>query len=310
MRTVELAGTGVETTALGFGCAHLFREPDRGRRQRLLEAAFDSGIRHFDIAPMYGLGVAERELGRFAQGRRDHLVLATKFGITPSAASRLLAPVQAQLQRLRGRRPATLDVRVGAVGGLLYRSGRYDAATARTSLERSLRELGTDHVDLLFLHDPLPGDVRSEDVRGFLEDARAAGRIRAWGIAGEPEPAAEAARRLGGAPLLQLRSDVLCPAAAHIVFGAIGRALPRIVEHISADDDVRRRWSETVGADLGVPERIASLLIRDAVAANPEGTVLFSTVDERRIAAAADAAAHAAGDDLETFRRLVREELA
>ncbi|HET9153536.1 MAG TPA: aldo/keto reductase [Solirubrobacterales bacterium] len=51
---------------LGFGCASLMRLPSRRRRQALLAEAFEQGIRHFDVARMYGLGAAEGELGRFA----------------------------------------------------------------------------------------------------------------------------------------------------------------------------------------------------------------------------------------------------
>ncbi|MBV8943260.1 MAG: aldo/keto reductase, partial [Solirubrobacterales bacterium] len=60
----------------------------------------------------------------------------------------------------------------GRFGSLLYRSSGYDAAAARASLEQSLRELETDHVDLLFLHDPQPGTVRGDDVCAYLERAR------------------------------------------------------------------------------------------------------------------------------------------
>jgi D-threo-aldose 1-dehydrogenase len=310
--TVRLGETGVETTALGFGCAQLFRLPRRARL-RLLETALDAGIRHFDVAPMYGLGLAEGELGRFARGRRDRIVIATKFGIEPALGAHLLAPVQGPLQRLRGSRPATLDARTGLVGALLYRSGRYDAATARSSLERSLRALGTDYVDLLFLHDPLPGDVRSDDVRAFLETARAAGRIRAWGAAGEPEPIAEAAVRLGGLPVRQVRSDVFRRAPRDerqptILFGAIGRALPQIVARLEADGQARRRWSDAAGVDCGQPEELARLLLRDALRENPGGAVLFATTRRERIVSAAEA--EGTGADLEAFRRLVQAELA
>jgi D-threo-aldose 1-dehydrogenase len=113
MRTARLGDTGIETSVLGFGCADLFREPDSARRRRLFEAAVDAGIRHFDAAPMYGLGLVEGELGRFAQGRRDRLVIATKFGITPAPAARALARAQAPIRRRsegrRGRVPPIPD---------------------------------------------------------------------------------------------------------------------------------------------------------------------------------------------------------
>jgi len=179
MRTTCLGDTGIETSVLGFGCADLFREPSRARRHRLLETAFDAGISHFDAAPMYGLGLVERELGRFARGRRDRVVIATKFGITPAPAARVLARVQGPLRRLldaapalRERaRPSAGDPRSGAAGGLLYQASGYDARAARASLERSLRELRLDHVDILLLHDPMPGDVRSDDVNEYIKEA-------------------------------------------------------------------------------------------------------------------------------------------
>ena len=304
MRTVRLGETGIETTALGFGCADLFRLPAAGRRH-LLGAAFDAGIRHYDVAPMYGLGSAERDLARFAQGRRDGLVIATKFGITPTWAGRLLAPVQRPLVRLRGRSPGG-DARSGAVGRALYRSA-YDAATARRSLEQSLRTLRTDYVDLFFLHDPHPGDGLAADVRSFLDSAVVAGTIRSWGVAreaaavGTEVPVAQVRADIFERPLLRVR-----PGAA-IVFGAIGRALPRILAHVRSDPGARRRWSEAVGADCGDAGVVAALLLRDAVRENDRGAVLFSTTHAERIGAAARAAEDDVG--LHAFRALVAEEL-
>jgi len=329
MRTTCLGDTGIETSVLGFGCADLFREPSRARRHRLLETAFDAGISHFDAAPMYGLGLVERELGRFARGRRDRVVIATKFGITPAPAARVLARVQGPLRRLldaapalRERaRPSAGDPRSGAAGGLLYQASGYDARAARASLERSLRELRLDHVDILLLHDPMPGDVRSDDVRDYLESTRAAGQIREWGVAGEPERVVEAGRRLGaGIPILQLRGDIFLrslrrlPAdagRATIIFGVVGRALPRILAHTGSNEAVRRRWSEQVGANAGSAEEIVSLLLSDALRENNGGPVLFSTIRPERIQAAVAAAEEEGVDQrLDAFRSLVADELA
>jgi D-threo-aldose 1-dehydrogenase len=330
IRIVRLGDTRIETTALGFGCADLFREPGRARRRRLLDEAFDAGIRHFDAAPMYGLGLVEGEIGRFARGKRDRIVIATKFGIEPAPAARLIAGVQGVARRVLGRlpalgeraRPAGVDPRSGLVGALLYRPGDYGARAARASLERSLRQLRTDHIDVLFLHDPAPGAAISEDVAAYLESARSAGHIRAWGIAGEAAPAGLAAQRLARpVPILQIRQDVfsrMSPefAAAgtrpSIVFGVIARALPRIVRHVRSSDRVRRRWSGEVGADCSRFDEIAALLLRDALRANAVGTVLFSTIHGERIERAAVAARAAIGPDpgVDAFRALVGAELA
>lgn len=327
MRMTRLGDTEIETSILGFGCADLFREPGRARR-RLLEVALDAGIRHFDVAPMYGLGLVEREVGRFARGRRDRIVIATKFGIAPTGAARALARVQGPVQRALAAMPALGeragppdgDPRSGALGSALYGSPGYGAEAARRSLERSLRELRTDHVDVLLLHDPRPGDVRSDDVREYLESARAAGLIRAWGVAGEPGPTVEAVSRLGPpVPVLQVRDDVFLrslravPATAYrtaILFGVVGRALARILAHVRSDETVRRRWNDATGLDCSQPGEIAALLLRDGLRESA-GLILFSTVRPGRI----EAAARAADADpstqpaLDAFRALVAEEI-
>jgi D-threo-aldose 1-dehydrogenase len=328
MRRLRLGGTGIETSELGFGCADLVREPSRHGRRRLLDTALDAGICHFDVAPMYTLGLAEAELGRFAQGRRDRVVIATKFGIEPTPAARMLGFAQAPVQRLLGAapgvreraRPAGADPTSGRVGRLLYRRA-FDVGAARVGLERSLQALRTDHLDILFVHDPLPAEVESDAVAEFLESARAAGRIRAWGVAGEPGSALAAAARLAPSiPVLQLRRGLLDPprpdgpgveAQATIRFGVIARALPRILAHVRADESTRRRWSDAVGADCADAEVVAPLLLRDALDRDRSGPVLFGTIHTGRIEAAARAASGPLdAASLERFRALVTAEVA
>jgi D-threo-aldose 1-dehydrogenase len=61
MKRIPLFGLTVQPTVLGFGCAALMGRGER-HAQRLLETAFDAGIRHFDLAPLYGQGDAEKAL--------------------------------------------------------------------------------------------------------------------------------------------------------------------------------------------------------------------------------------------------------
>jgi D-threo-aldose 1-dehydrogenase len=308
-----MPGTGITTTVLGFGCAHLLNV-SRKNRQRLLETAFEAGIRHFDVAPMYGLGAAETELGRFASGRRDEVVLATKFGIDPSEKTRRLAAWQGPARRVaRAIPPVRKFLRSRA--SALYAPPRYDWASGRASLERSLTRLETEYVDLFFVHEPPPGALPVDELRAGLELEREAGRIRAWGLAGEQEPTIAAAREFeSSVPVIQIRDDALhhspepVPAAARITFGALAGALEIIVRHVDADQATRRRWFDAVGADCGDRDSLAVLLLRRAIAANPTGVVLFSTSTPDRIRVAASAMED--GDaDLATFARLVDQEL-
>lgn len=321
--TVTLGVGGIQTTPLGFGCGGLFRIPNAAQRSQLLHTAFEAGIRHFDVAPMYGLGRVEPELGTFARARRAQITIATKFGIKPTLVARGLAYAQGPVRRAFQARPAIRDqARVHAAGQsrLLYEQGGYHAAGARRSLEHSLRALHTDYVDLLLLHDPLPGSVRSDEVSSCLEDACAAGLIRSWGIAGEPESTGEVARSFhGDVPIRQLRDDIFLRSlhcaptgTAFITYGVIGGALTRLMRHLRADDSRRLRWKSEIGADCGDPDIVASFLLRAAFRDNSSGVVLFSTTHPSRIRSAAAALGmsheHEASA-LDTFLKMVDAEL-
>jgi D-threo-aldose 1-dehydrogenase len=328
VRTVALGTDKIETSALGFGCANIFRLPGSTQRLSILAAAYDAGVRHFDVAPMYGLGLAEHELGTWAHRRRDSVVIATKFGIRPTLAARGLARIQGPVRRTFELLPALREQAKasaagpgsGPAGSVLYAAEGYDAAAARRSLHRSLRSLRTDYVDLLLLHDPVPGSVQSEDVCAYLDSARTAGSIRSWGIAGETEPAVAVAHSFRRTiPVMQLHDDVFlrCVRYAdpggtgHVTFGVLGKALGRIVRYVSEDGARRERWNAAVGADCGVPETTAALLLRAALRENTSGVVLFSTIRPERIDSAVTAADVHNGPDpvLDAFMRLVDSEL-
>jgi D-threo-aldose 1-dehydrogenase len=329
IRRVQLSGTEVTTTSLGLGCANLFRLPSRNDRLRILAAAFEGGVRHFDTAPMYGLGMSEPELGRFARGHRDEVVIATKFGIDLTMAARALSRAQAPIRRLLAAAPA-LQLRArtnaaspgsGRAGAFLYEARGHTARAARSSLERSLRDLRTGYVDLLLLHDPAPGSIRSDDVCAFLDAAQRSGEIRAWGIAGEVEPSLRVAAALGRpVPVLQLRDDVLVrsspPTSADelgaIAFGVLARALPALLTFVRSAPARRRDWFERVGTDCGDPDAAASLLLREAMAAHRSGVVLFSTIRPERLdrdLRAAENSLEPEDPELTAFRHLIATEL-
>jgi D-threo-aldose 1-dehydrogenase len=300
---------------LGFGCASLMRLPSRRRRQALLGEAFEQGIRHFDVARMYGLGAAEGELSRFAKGRREEIAIATKFGIEPSGKIGRLAPLQAPARALLARSPA-LRARVKRNDGALHTPRRYDAASACASLETSLRELGTDYVDVLFVHDPAAVELPDMDeLVGALEGLREAGRIRAWGVSGEAGPALLLAT---GWPqcVPQLRNDIFSFNAPQtsgkvppIYFGVFVEAMGRIRGRLLADEKLRTSWQQETGLDCADTKVLARLLLQDALARNRAGGAIFATTQPQRIGEAVCAASALRGPSLpaplEDFRRLV-----
>jgi D-threo-aldose 1-dehydrogenase len=136
--------TDVEVTELGFGGAplgNMFTALDDDTAVAAVDAAWESGVRFFDTAPHYGLGLSERRLGQALASRpREEYVVSTKVG-------RLLEP---------NPRPTGSDLEAGgfAVRDELVRRFDYSADGVRRSLEASLERLGLDHVDVLLVHDP------------------------------------------------------------------------------------------------------------------------------------------------------------
>jgi hypothetical protein len=318
MKSTALA-PAITSTRIGFGCAGLMREPSMRKRQILLAEAFEQGITHFDVARMYGLGAAEGELGRFARDRRDGVVIATKFGIEPASASGRLARLQAPARWLLARYPA-LRGYVKRRSDAFHQPRHYDAATARASLQTSLRELQTDYVDLLLVHDPSPADhVDLPGICAYLEEARQAGHVRAWGVAGERAPCFQLKRSLPTTAILQVRDDVIFRTGEFpgdleplVTFGVLGEALDRISGHLQGSSERSSLWSEELGMDCSSPQVLVSLLLRDALGANPRGVVLYSTTRPERLRGleAIAAAAHDQDDPvLAAFRRRVSDEL-
>jgi D-threo-aldose 1-dehydrogenase len=290
----ELGTTGLRTTALGFGCAGVFRLPRRADRLAALDVAYDAGIRHFDVAPIYGLGRAESELGQWARRKADDVVIATKFGIAPTAFGRLAGTLQGPVRSVLSVRPH-LDQQLksagngptsGTVGRLLYSPSGYTPRSALIGLDRSLKALGAGHVDVFLLHDP-SGDLRAAapGLIAHLEQERERGRIRAWGIAGERFEADPGLSTLqDAAPVLQFRDDLFeppgrmgdDPAQGRITFGAFGRALPALRQFLDRPD-APAQWSDRLGIDVTAPGALPALLLRDAVRRNPTGPVLFTS---------------------------------
>ena len=177
MNKIHLAETGVITTPLGFGCGQLMRTSSSSARQRLLNSAYDAGICHFDVARMYGLGEAEKELGKFIKGKRDDLVIATKFGIDLKTGGIRLAKLQGIARSMIELFPALRKL-ARRSSGVMMAPRSYDAKSAQISLECSLHELSTDYVDLFMLHEPSIEDIHNSDILEFLVNAKQQGKIK------------------------------------------------------------------------------------------------------------------------------------
>ena len=99
--------SGVNCPArLGFGCSMLMSRLNRADSLRLLNRAYDAGIRHFDTARLYGYGEAESVLGDFLKERRATVTVATKVGILPPKRTVLLTLAKAAARKIVAVSPA------------------------------------------------------------------------------------------------------------------------------------------------------------------------------------------------------------
>lgn len=172
-----LGATGLAVSPLGLGCSHLASLSTRvGRTEiaRLLDAAWDGGIRFFDTADIYGQGDSERRLSRIAA--RPGAVICTKAGLKlklGQTAIRLVKPVlRPVLAKVKGARAAAGRARAASEMHDL------DPAGISKRLERSLRRLRRDHVNLFLLHSPPRAALEDGALFALLD------RIKARGLAG------------------------------------------------------------------------------------------------------------------------------
>jgi D-threo-aldose 1-dehydrogenase len=299
MRWVELPGTELRLSRLGFGTAGLMARLGRRESVRLLEIAHDSGITHFDTARAYGYGEAEAALGDFLASRRGAVTVTTKLGMLPPPRSRALQGAKA-VGRVGARALPVLRPLLRRGAQSMAKSGAFEPAAARASLETSLRELRVETVDLLLLHECLPADLETEGLLDFLEQVVAEGKARAFGIGTDrASTAAVVASRPEFARIVQVRQTVADPALE--LPPGVG-----LITH-SAVVPLVDAVSERAGAEGWSRETVGRLLLAGALRANRAGAVLFSSTDEGRIRANAALAdeSEPCAEDLERLGRLV-----
>ena len=144
--TVEKRKIGsLEVSLAGVGCNNLGWRIDADGTAAVVSAAIDAGINFFDTADIYGGGQSEEYLGRALKGRRDKVLIATKFGMKMADGK-------------EGGKPAYI----------------------RQAVEDSLRRLGTDHIDLYQIHKP-DTSTPIADTLGALDELVKAGKVREIG---------------------------------------------------------------------------------------------------------------------------------
>jgi len=217
-------GNGPQVGAIGFGCmgmSEFYGATDDAQSLATLEHAFEAGVTLFDTADIYGFGHNERLVGQFIRGKRDRVVIATKAGIVRSESD---------------------PTRRGVDNSPGY---------LRQHCDESLARLGTDHVDLFYLHRIDPRTPLEESI-GTLARLVEAGKIRGIGLSNVTLETVLAAHRIH--PLTAVQNefslftradqDRLVPelarlGIAYVPYSPLGRGMltgPNASTALAADD--------------------------------------------------------------------------
>ncbi len=297
MRTSKLGP--LEVTVVGLGCNNFGGRIGEDATRAVVDAALEAGVTFFDTADIYGnKGGSEQLLGEILEGRRDQVVLATKFG--------------------------------KEMGDGATRRGSRDYILR--ALDASMERLRTDVIDLYQHHEEDPGTPLEETI-GTLDELVAEGRIRAYGTSNYSPETLEAAKATAGPGYVSEQSEYsllhrdaerqllgTCtqlglgfipyfPLASGLLTGKVGRDNPpaegtrlhgREIDPADLDRVERlRTWADAHGTT------ILAIAIGTLLATEPVVSVIAGATKPEQVRANAEASAwEPSGDDLVAIREL------
>jgi len=171
-------------SVLGFGCAALMGRASRKESEQAVGAALDAGITFFDTARSYGYGQSESVLGSVLKTCRERMVICTKFGILPGAGDgwkhRIKPLARVAVKAFPGLRKIAQRQAASEIVG-----GQFSVEVLKQSVEMSLRELGTDYLDMLLMHAAPASALAQDDLMDELRRMVESGMVRMAGISAE-----------------------------------------------------------------------------------------------------------------------------
>lgn len=227
MNRRQLGSTGLQVSEIGYGAWQLCNDDSWGGMDdqtalRLIDAAIEGGINLFDTAPNYADTKSELILGKALKGRRDEVVLVSKFGHTPEGPK------------------------------------EFSVEWFWKSLEASLNRLRTDYLDVLLLHNP-PSEMYAgtDPLWAAMEEARAQGKIRHFGASLDFAAEVEDCLSNTGSEVLEVLFNVFHQDVRH-AFGTVRERGAGIIAKVPLDsgwltgrfdansrfEGIRARWSE------------------------------------------------------------------
>lgn len=287
---------GRRTTRIAFGCGGLGGATGWNASRRLLGAAWDAGIRHFDVAPSYGFGEAEQFLGRAIREFGAAATVTTKVGIgrgtrpgrfgqlLRNAARTGLAAVPAMRRKLGDRMRAAAP------------RGQFETGLVRASVEESLRALGRDHIDVLLLHEAVASDL-SPELLELLEQLQREGKIGSAGVGSRTESLMAMAWPLP-APLSVAQGvwrldgeHLVAPPGVTMNRHGVLHNLPQLQSLLQSHPALAADMTDRTGISCTEPRGVASLLMALALGEPGCGLLIAQSRNPVRVTELANARA-------------------
>ena len=177
---LEINFNGIKTSNLGYGCSLLTRNNNVRSALLNLETAFEMGIRHFDLARLYGFGEAETIVGKFAKDKRHEITITSKTGLKAREMPLWTLPM---INFVRG--VVKFNSKLNNAGPLNTSPifGVFSPNSIQNDLDISLKKIGTDYLDFYLLHEASISQANREDLIAVLQKNKTEGKIRMYGIA-------------------------------------------------------------------------------------------------------------------------------
>jgi|GEM_PF-2413385 len=271
---------------LGCGCSTFGGSVSKKNALRTLDVCYNEGILYYDVARSYGYGMAEGIVGQFIGNKRSNIVLASKFGIEAPKSFPFKSLVTGAARFIKNQIPGASNALKSASNSVLEKKF-FTPQMVVDSLNKSLKELNTDYLDIFICHESTFEEMLNEDIRAVLEAEKDKGKIRIIGTNLNHQKEREkllSSNYFPSALQIPLSFDSIFDALVNrkeqinIVYSAMNLFKQFTEKQISF---LRSLKTNNVGFDLLENER--ELLLSLAFQKINSGVLLISTTNEKHI---------------------------
>jgi aryl-alcohol dehydrogenase-like predicted oxidoreductase len=174
MKKIKIDNVNFYASKLSFGTSSLHRIYSKKQRLKILNVAIECGITHFDTSPLYGHGIAERDLGLVLK-INDSLTVASKICLYPKYEFDNINNLWIHKAFLKIIKKPSIPII------------NYTLSVAEKSLDKSLKKLNRETIDVLFIHDPVEELLNSHEYFMWFEKQKKIGKIKNFGLSGNPK---------------------------------------------------------------------------------------------------------------------------